>query len=90
MKAGISSYILWAFNFFGQEGNESSTSSNLSVVKNRPASEMNGQSPAHQKVQRSVSSNQKTRRYSDQGGIQLDHFKFAPIQMAIPHGCLNI
>ncbi|XP_053088886.1 MAP/microtubule affinity-regulating kinase 3a isoform X1 [Pangasianodon hypophthalmus] len=52
------------------EGNDSSISSNLSVVKNRPASEMNGQSPAHQKVQRSVSSSQKTRRYSDQvGGV---------------------
>ncbi|XP_060781820.1 MAP/microtubule affinity-regulating kinase 3a isoform X3 [Neoarius graeffei] len=53
-----------------EEGNDSSTSTNLTVVKNRPASEMNGQSPAHQKVQRSVSSNQKTRRYSDQvGGV---------------------
>ncbi|GAA6077939.1 MAP/microtubule affinity-regulating kinase 3a isoform X1, partial [Tachysurus ichikawai] len=54
-----------------EEGNDSnSTTSNLSVVKNRPASEMNGQSPGHQKVQRSVSSNQKTRRYSDQvGGV---------------------
>ncbi|KAF4090299.1 hypothetical protein AMELA_G00050250 [Ameiurus melas] len=53
-----------------EEGNDPSTSSSLSVVKNRPASEMNGQSPAHQKVQRSVSSNQKTRRYSDQvGGV---------------------
>ncbi|MCI4376478.1 hypothetical protein PGIGA_G00188950 [Pangasianodon gigas] len=50
------------------EGNDSSISSNLSVVKNRPASEMNGQSPAHQKVQRSVSSSQKTRRFSDQVG----------------------
>lgn len=63
------------FFFLFQEGNDSSTSSNLSVVKNRPASELNGQSPAHQKVQRSVSSNQKTRRYSDQGGaLQLYNF----------------
>uniref|UniRef100_A0A8C5CQR4 non-specific serine/threonine protein kinase n=1 Tax=Gadus morhua TaxID=8049 RepID=A0A8C5CQR4_GADMO len=33
----------------------------------RPASELNGQSPAHLKVQRSVS-NQKQRRYSEQAG----------------------
>uniref|UniRef100_A0AAY4AP70 non-specific serine/threonine protein kinase n=1 Tax=Denticeps clupeoides TaxID=299321 RepID=A0AAY4AP70_9TELE len=46
---------------------ESSSSNNLSVVKTRPASELNGQSPSHPKVQRSVSSNQKSRRYSDQG-----------------------
>ncbi|XP_062852190.1 MAP/microtubule affinity-regulating kinase 3a isoform X2 [Trichomycterus rosablanca] len=48
-----------------EEVNDSSTN-NLSVTKNRLTSEINGQSPAHQKVQRSVSSSQKTRRYSDQ------------------------
>ncbi|XP_066534617.1 MAP/microtubule affinity-regulating kinase 3a isoform X1 [Hoplias malabaricus] len=49
-----------------EEVSDSSSNSNPSLVKNRPTSEMNGQSPAHLKVQRSVSSNQKTRRYSDQ------------------------
>ncbi|XP_071368491.1 MAP/microtubule affinity-regulating kinase 3a isoform X12 [Centroberyx affinis] len=34
----------------------------------RPNSELNGQSPSHLKVQRSVSSNQKQRRYSEQVG----------------------
>ncbi|XP_036429952.1 MAP/microtubule affinity-regulating kinase 3a isoform X4 [Colossoma macropomum] len=53
-----------------EEVSDSSSNSNLSLAKNRPTSEMNGQSPAHLKVQRSVSSNQKTRRYSDQvGGV---------------------
>uniref|UniRef100_A0A3B3D1B9 non-specific serine/threonine protein kinase n=1 Tax=Oryzias melastigma TaxID=30732 RepID=A0A3B3D1B9_ORYME len=33
----------------------------------RPSSELNGQSPSHLKVQRSVSSNHKQRRYSEQG-----------------------
>lgn len=62
-------YLLLGRNL-NEEGNDSSTSNNLSVVKNRPASETNSQSPAHQKVQRSVSSNQKNRRYSDQvGGV---------------------
>lgn len=55
---------------FVQEVNDSSTN-NLSVTKNRLTSEMNGQSPAHQKVQRSVSSSQKSRRYSDQGDLHL-------------------
>uniref|UniRef100_A0AAR2LPI4 non-specific serine/threonine protein kinase n=1 Tax=Pygocentrus nattereri TaxID=42514 RepID=A0AAR2LPI4_PYGNA len=53
-----------------EEVSDSSSNSNLSLAKNRPTSEMNGQSPAHLKVQRSVSSNQKTRRYSDQGDAQ--------------------
>lgn len=48
---------------------EDSTSSNLSLPKVRPSSELNnGQSPSHLKVQRSISSNQKQRRYSDQAG----------------------
>ncbi|KAL0165040.1 hypothetical protein M9458_040793, partial [Cirrhinus mrigala] len=42
--------------------------SNLSLAKARPNSEHNnGQSPSHLKVQKNVSSNQKQRRYSDQG-----------------------
>uniref|UniRef100_A0A8C5CCM9 non-specific serine/threonine protein kinase n=1 Tax=Gadus morhua TaxID=8049 RepID=A0A8C5CCM9_GADMO len=45
----------------------SGSNSNLSLAKPRPASELNGQSPAHLKVQRSVS-NQKQRRYSEQAG----------------------
>ena len=51
-----------------QEASDSSSSSNLSLAKARPNSEHNnGQSPSHLKVQRSISSNQKQRRYSDQG-----------------------
>lgn len=47
---------------------DSSSSSNLSLAKARPNSEHNnGQSPSHLKVQKNVSSNQKQRRYSDQG-----------------------
>uniref|UniRef100_A0A8C9YLB4 non-specific serine/threonine protein kinase n=1 Tax=Sander lucioperca TaxID=283035 RepID=A0A8C9YLB4_SANLU len=45
-----------------------SSSSNLSLAKARPNSELNGQSPSHLKVQRSVSSNHKQRRYSEQVG----------------------
>uniref|UniRef100_A0A8C2DH49 non-specific serine/threonine protein kinase n=1 Tax=Cyprinus carpio TaxID=7962 RepID=A0A8C2DH49_CYPCA len=50
---------------------ESSSNSNLSVAKTRPTSEMNGQSPSHLKVQRSVSSSEskKSRRHSDQVGV---------------------
>uniref|UniRef100_A0A3B3WRZ0 non-specific serine/threonine protein kinase n=1 Tax=Poecilia mexicana TaxID=48701 RepID=A0A3B3WRZ0_9TELE len=40
---------------------------NLSLAKPRPNSELNGQSPSHLKVHRSVSSNHKQRRYSEQG-----------------------
>ncbi|XP_068195845.1 MAP/microtubule affinity-regulating kinase 3a isoform X8 [Antennarius striatus] len=47
---------------------ESASSSNLSLAKPRPSSELNGQSPSHLKVQRSVSSNHKQRRYSEQVG----------------------
>lgn len=49
------------------EPSESASSSNLSLAKARPSSELNGQSPSHLKVQRSVSSNHKQRRYSEQG-----------------------
>ncbi|XP_077476573.1 MAP/microtubule affinity-regulating kinase 3a isoform X7 [Stigmatopora argus] len=47
---------------------DSASSSNLSLAKPRPNSELNGQSPSHLKVQRSISSNQKQRRYSEQVG----------------------
>ncbi|XP_077053188.1 MAP/microtubule affinity-regulating kinase 3a isoform X5 [Siphateles boraxobius] len=55
-----------------EEVSDSSSNSNLSVAKTRPTSEMNGQSPSHLKVQRSVSSSEsrKSRRHSDQvGGV---------------------
>ncbi|XP_029315887.1 MAP/microtubule affinity-regulating kinase 3a isoform X21 [Cottoperca gobio] len=51
-----------------EEPSESASSSNLSLAKPRPNSELNGQSPSHLKVQRSVSSNHKQRRYSEQVG----------------------
>ncbi|XP_025058364.1 serine/threonine-protein kinase MARK1 isoform X5 [Alligator sinensis] len=52
------------------EGSESLSSSNLSQ-RSRPSSDLNNssvQSPAHLKVQRSISSNQKQRRFSDHVG----------------------
>lgn len=52
------------------DASDSSSSSNLSLAKVRPSSDLNnstGQSP-HHKVQRSVSSSQKQRRYSDHAG----------------------
>uniref|UniRef100_A0A672MUV1 non-specific serine/threonine protein kinase n=1 Tax=Sinocyclocheilus grahami TaxID=75366 RepID=A0A672MUV1_SINGR len=54
-----------------EEISESSSNSNLSVAKTRPTSEMNGQSPSHLKVQRSVSSSEsrKSRRHSEQVGV---------------------
>uniref|UniRef100_A0A671TCA6 non-specific serine/threonine protein kinase n=1 Tax=Sinocyclocheilus anshuiensis TaxID=1608454 RepID=A0A671TCA6_9TELE len=54
-----------------EEVSESSSNSNLSVAKTRPTSEMNGQSPSHLKVQRSVSSSEsrKSRRHSEQGDV---------------------
>lgn len=52
------------------EVSDSSSSSNLSLAKARPNSEHNnGQSPSHLKVQKNISSNQKQRRYSDQGEL---------------------
>uniref|UniRef100_A0AAY5ELS3 non-specific serine/threonine protein kinase n=1 Tax=Electrophorus electricus TaxID=8005 RepID=A0AAY5ELS3_ELEEL len=48
------------------EASDSSSSSSLSLAKTRPNGEHNGQSPSHLKVHRSIS-NQKQRRYSDQG-----------------------
>ncbi|XP_052469534.1 MAP/microtubule affinity-regulating kinase 3 isoform X1 [Carassius gibelio] len=54
-----------------EDVSESSSNSNLSVAKTRPTSEMNGQSPSHLKVQRSVSSSEskKSRRHSEQVGV---------------------
>ncbi|XP_069089964.1 serine/threonine-protein kinase MARK1 isoform X1 [Pleurodeles waltl] len=52
------------------EGSESLSNSNL-CQRSRPSSDLNNisvQSPAHMKVQRSISANQKQRRFSDHGG----------------------
>ncbi|XP_076022154.1 MAP/microtubule affinity-regulating kinase 3a isoform X6 [Genypterus blacodes] len=61
-------YLLLGRKASELEPSESASSSNLSLAKPRPNSEVNGQSPSHLKVQRSVSSNQKQRRYSEQVG----------------------
>ncbi|CAL8273976.1 unnamed protein product [Merluccius merluccius] len=62
--------ITATYLLLSRKGSEdpSGSNSNLSLAKPRPASELNGQSPSHLKVQRSVSSNQKQRRYSEQVG----------------------
>uniref|UniRef100_A0AAQ4RZ77 non-specific serine/threonine protein kinase n=1 Tax=Gasterosteus aculeatus aculeatus TaxID=481459 RepID=A0AAQ4RZ77_GASAC len=62
------SYLLLGRKASEMEPSESASSSNLSLAKARPSSELNGQSPSHLKVQRSVSSNHKQRRYSEQVG----------------------
>ncbi|XP_035278269.1 MAP/microtubule affinity-regulating kinase 3-like isoform X1 [Anguilla anguilla] len=62
-------YLLLGRKSSELEASDTSSSSNLSSAKARPSSELNnGQSPSHVKVQRSVSSSQKQRRYSDQVG----------------------
>ncbi|XP_077394491.1 MAP/microtubule affinity-regulating kinase 3a isoform X10 [Festucalex cinctus] len=61
-------YLLLGRKASEPEPGESASSSNLSLAKARPNSEVNGQSPSHLKVQRSVSSNHKQRRYSEQVG----------------------
>ncbi|KAL4641839.1 MAP/microtubule affinity-regulating kinase 3-like isoform X2, partial [Arapaima gigas] len=62
-------YLLLGRKSSELETGDSNSSNNLSVPKPRPSSEFNsGQSPLHLKVQRSVSSSQKQRRYSDQAG----------------------
>ncbi|XP_051507513.1 MAP/microtubule affinity-regulating kinase 3-like isoform X1 [Myxocyprinus asiaticus] len=67
--------ITAVYLLLGRKTNEevidSISNTNLSVVKTRPSSEMNGQSPTHLKVQRSVSSSEsrKSRRHSDQVGV---------------------
>uniref|UniRef100_A0A674MJ96 non-specific serine/threonine protein kinase n=1 Tax=Takifugu rubripes TaxID=31033 RepID=A0A674MJ96_TAKRU len=60
-------------------GRKSASSSNLSLAKPRPNSELNGQSPTHIKVQRSISSSHKQRRYSEQG----DHLGFITCSVAV-------
>ncbi|KAJ8356456.1 hypothetical protein SKAU_G00192500 [Synaphobranchus kaupii] len=62
-------YLLLGRKSSELEASDTSSSSNLSLAKARPNSELNnGQSPSHLKVQRTVSSSQKQRRYSDQAG----------------------
>ncbi|XP_068456129.1 MAP/microtubule affinity-regulating kinase 3a isoform X4 [Clinocottus analis] len=51
-----------------EEPGDGASSSSLSLVKPRPSSELNGQSPSQLKVQRSASSTHKQRRYSEQVG----------------------
>ncbi|XP_056150029.1 MAP/microtubule affinity-regulating kinase 3-like isoform X2 [Lampris incognitus] len=62
-------YLLLGRKATEAELSDSSSSSNVSLVKVRPASQhSSNQSPAHLKVQRSTSSTHKQRRYSDQAG----------------------
>ncbi|XP_058847887.1 MAP/microtubule affinity-regulating kinase 3 isoform X12 [Acipenser ruthenus] len=64
-------YLLLGRKSSELDASDSSSSSNLSLAKIRPSSDLNngiGTSPAHHKVQRSISSSQKQRRYSDQAG----------------------
>lgn len=61
-------FFSFCFVWSQLEVSDSSSSSNLSLAKARPNSDHNnGQSPSHLKVQKNISSNQKQRRYSDQG-----------------------
>ncbi|XP_041131550.1 MAP/microtubule affinity-regulating kinase 3-like isoform X2 [Polyodon spathula] len=63
-------YLLLGRKSSELDASDSSSSSNLSLAKVRPSSDLNngiGTSPAHHKVQR-ISSSQKQRRYSDQVG----------------------
>ncbi|XP_077320639.1 MAP/microtubule affinity-regulating kinase 3 isoform X7 [Lithobates pipiens] len=63
-------YLLLGRKSTELDASDSSSSSNLSLAKVRPSSDLNnstGQSP-HHKVQRSISSSQKQRRYSDHAG----------------------
>lgn len=67
-----SEFLLTFFFFFGFqfEGSEPLTNSVLGQ-RQRPTSDINNGSsvsPAHPKVTRSISANQKQRRYSDHGG----------------------
>ncbi|XP_053553389.1 MAP/microtubule affinity-regulating kinase 3 isoform X2 [Bombina bombina] len=60
-------YLLLGRKSSELDASDSSSSSNLSLAKVRPSSDLNnstGQSP-HHKAQRSISSSQKPRRYSD-------------------------
>ncbi|XP_047397849.1 MAP/microtubule affinity-regulating kinase 3 isoform X2 [Sciurus carolinensis] len=63
-------YLLLGRKSSELDASDSSSSSNLSLAKVRPSSDLSNstsQSP-HHKVQRSVSSSQKQRRYSDHAG----------------------
>ncbi|XP_055448741.1 MAP/microtubule affinity-regulating kinase 3 isoform X2 [Psammomys obesus] len=63
-------YLLLGRKSSELDASDSSSSSNLSLAKVRPSSDLSnstGQSP-HHKVQRTVSSSQKQRRYSDHAG----------------------
>ncbi|XP_030070008.1 MAP/microtubule affinity-regulating kinase 3 isoform X1 [Microcaecilia unicolor] len=63
-------YLLLGRKSSELDASDSSSSSNLSLAKVRPSSDLNnstGQSP-HHKVQRSTSSTHKQRRYSDHAG----------------------
>ncbi|KAM9653486.1 MAP/microtubule affinity-regulating kinase 3 isoform 16-T16 [Morphnus guianensis] len=71
-------YLLLGRKSSELDASDSSSSSNLSLAKVRPSSDLNnstGQSP-HHKVQRSISSSQKQRRYSDHG----EQFSFSVLQ----------
>ncbi|XP_045443061.1 serine/threonine-protein kinase MARK1 isoform X5 [Pipistrellus kuhlii] len=66
----MATYILLGRKPPELEGGESLSSGNLSQ-RSRPSSDLNNstlQSPAHLKVQRSISANQKQRRFSDHAG----------------------
>ncbi|XP_006003411.1 MAP/microtubule affinity-regulating kinase 3a isoform X2 [Latimeria chalumnae] len=63
-------YLLLGRKSSELDASDSSSSSNLSLAKIRPSSDLSnstGQSP-HHKAQRSISSSQKQRRYSDHAG----------------------
>uniref|UniRef100_A0A8C9TKV5 non-specific serine/threonine protein kinase n=1 Tax=Scleropages formosus TaxID=113540 RepID=A0A8C9TKV5_SCLFO len=61
-------YLLLGRKSSELESGDSNSTNNLTVPKTRPRGELNnGPSPTHLNVQRSVSSNQKQRWYSNQG-----------------------
>ncbi|KAJ8248574.1 hypothetical protein GJAV_G00243450 [Gymnothorax javanicus] len=66
----MATYLLLGRKTPDFEGSESLSSTNL-CQRSRPSSDLNNsstQSPAHSKVQRSISANQKQRRFSDHVG----------------------
>uniref|UniRef100_A0A674MZ27 non-specific serine/threonine protein kinase n=1 Tax=Takifugu rubripes TaxID=31033 RepID=A0A674MZ27_TAKRU len=81
-------YLLLGRKASELEPTESASSSNLSLAKPRPNSELNGQSPTHIKVQRSISSSHKQRRYSEQVGQNVPpgmaHPKRSGVQLRKP------
>lgn len=69
------------------EGSESLSSTNL-CQRSRPSSDLNNsstQSPAHSKVQRSISANQKQRRFSDHGEAIFDWLNASRTSPSIPN-----